>query len=229
MTTPPPHDTQPSRLTRLVAVLKARPRLVTGVLLGCLAYPALDASYESPTRLLIGWDIGVIFYLTMTWTMMARANVHRMRQQAASHDEGEWTIILLSMTATMASLVAIGVELHHAHTAAPATQAWRVGLGALTIFTSWFFVHTIMAQHYAHDYYLREDGGHGLIFPDHIREPDYWDFLYVSFTIGAASQTSDVSVASGRIRRVVLAHTVLSFLFNTTILALGINVGASLL
>ena len=86
MTTPPPHDTQPSRLARLAAVLKARPRLVTGVLLGCLAYPALDASYESPTRLLIGWDIGVIFYLTMTWTMMARANVHRMRQQAASHD-----------------------------------------------------------------------------------------------------------------------------------------------
>lgn len=214
---------------RLIAVLRGRPRLFTGIVVGGLIFTLLAGRFEAPTRLLIGWDGGILVYLSMTWAMMARADVHRLRRQAALHDEGEWTILLLAIAASLASLVAIAVELHAARQAAPTAQLWRVGIAAATIFASWFFVHTIMAQHYAHDYYLREAGGHGLIFPDHVREPDYWDFLYVSFTIGAASQTSDVSIASTRIRRVVLAHTVLSFLFNTTILALGINVGASLL
>ncbi len=93
---------------------------------------------------------------------------------------------------------------------------------------SWFFVHTIMTLHYAHDHYSPRAGGR-LEFPDKPPEPSYGDFLYFAFTIGAAAQTSDVTIASPRIRRVVLLHTVLSFLFNTTILALAVNVGASLL
>lgn len=224
-----PSETPASIFRRCLSIVRARPRLVTGIVIGCVVYPLLDSGYESPTRLLIGWDVGIFLYLAMTWTMMARADVHRMRRQAALHDEGEWTIVLLSMAATLASLGAIAVELHSARLTSSTIQVWRVCIGAATIFASWFFVHTIMAQHYAHDYYLREESGHGLIFPDHVKEPDYWDFLYVAFTIGAAAQTSDVSIASGRIRRVVLAHTILSFLFNTTILALSINVAASLL
>jgi uncharacterized membrane protein len=132
----------------------------------------------------------------------------------------------------MAGLFAIAAELHGIHEAPQRAQAVRVGIAAATILCSWFFVHLIFAIHYAHDYYGRGGTRGGLVFPgdkDGAAEPDYWDFLYFSFTIGAASQTSDVAVVSRRMRRLVLAHTVVAFLFNTTILALAVNVGAGVL
>jgi uncharacterized membrane protein len=189
---------------------------------------AVPHKFGLSTRLLIGWDAGVCLYLTLTWRMMLRSGIHQLRQRAAVLDEAEWLILALTILASVASLAAIGAELHGVKAASPASQPWRITLAASTILVSWFFVHTMLALHYAHDYYARERG-RGLEFPEHIREPSYWDFMYVSFTIGAASQTSDVTISSSRIRRVALAHTILSFLFNTTILALAINVGASLL
>ncbi len=93
---------------------------------------------------------------------------------------------------------------------------------------SWFFLHTIFAIHYAHEFHASDAGTPDLIFPGG-EEPDYWDFLYFAFTIGATAQTSDVGVAARRIRRTVLAHAVFSFFFNTGILALAVNVGASLI
>jgi uncharacterized membrane protein len=100
---------------------------------------------------------------------------------------------------------------------------------ALTIFSSWSFVHTSFAPHYAHEYYgegANQRRG-GLNFPGEEGEPDYWDFLYFAANLGATGQTSDVTITSRGIRRVALAHTILAFLFNTTILALAVNIGAS--
>ena len=208
--------------------LRVRPRLLTGVVVGIAIGLLLPTSLERQTRLLFGWDAGVLLYLVTTWTMMVRAGVHELRRRAALHDEGEWTIILLLVAATLSSLIAIGAELHQARLE-NATHLWRPAVAAVTIMISWMFLHTIMAQHYAHDYYLREGTGPCLVFPDRIAEPGYWDFAYFSFTIGVAAQTADVAIASPRIRRVALAHSVLSFFFNTAILALAINVGASML
>ena len=109
--------------------------------------------------------------------------------------------------------------------------AFRLSIVVVTILCSWFFVHTIYAIHYANEYYgddVDARDRQGLKFP-HEDEPDYWDFLYFSVNLGAAAQTSDVIVVSKRMRRLVLAHTILSFLFNTTILALAVNIGAGLL
>lgn len=224
----------PSRrsvLHRSLHAFTIRPRLIAGIVIGVGAGLVSPASFEVQSRLLVGWNAGVALYLATTWTMMVRSDVHELRQRAARHDEGEWTIILLAMAATLSSLAAIGAELLQAGAGDP-FRLWRAGIAAVTILMSWLFVHTIMAQHYAHDYYLRE--GHltekpGLIFPDRIEEPDYWDFAYFAFTIGVAAQTADIAIASPRIRRVALAHSVLAFFFNTAILALAINVGASLL
>jgi uncharacterized membrane protein len=96
------------------------------------------------------------------------------------------------------------------------------------------FLHTLFTLHYAHRFYGGDDDGDGvkgdgLKFPEGVAEPLYWDFLYYSFTIGVASQTADVATTSTAMRKLTLLHSVLSFLFNTTILALAINVGASLL
>ncbi|MCM5557752.1 DUF1345 domain-containing protein [Pleomorphomonas sp. JP5] len=220
-----------SLLRRGLHALSIRPRLIAAAALGGIAGLLLPTSITVQSRLLIGWDAGVALYLATTWHMMIGSDVHELRRRAAQHDEGEWTIILLSMAATLSSLVAIGAELLQAGAGDP-FRFWRAGIAALTILMSWLFVHTIMALHYAHDFYLRE--GYlkekpGLIFPDRIEEPGYWDFAYFAFTIGVAAQTADVAIASPRIRRVALAHSVLAFFFNTAILALAINVAASLL
>ena len=106
----------------------------------------------------------------------------------------------------------------------------HLGLAIMTIVSSWLLVHTIFAQHYAHIYYqadrtLAESKADGLDFPGEI-EPDYWDFLYFSFVIGMTSQVSDVSVTSRQMRRLSLLHGILAFFFNTTIVAMAINIVA---
>ena len=88
--------------------------------------------------------------------------------------------------------------------------------------------HTIFALHYAHDFY-DESAGRGLAFPRGDKEPDYWDFVYFSFVIGMTSQVSDVSVTSKQIRRTVAAHGVVSFVFNAALLALTVNIAASVI
>jgi uncharacterized membrane protein len=130
--------------------------------------------------------------------------------------------------ASVTSLGAIAVELLGVHADPAQQQVFGLLVVAATILCSWFFVHTIYAIHYAHEYYADEGRRLGLQFPDEDK-PDYWDFLYFSFTMGAAAQTSDVIIVSKRMRRLALAHTILAFLFNTTILALAVNVGAGLL
>ena len=98
-------------------------------------------------------------------------------------------------------------------------------LAGLTVVLSWLLAHTIFALHYAHGYFndLAEDRAPGLAFPAEHDDPDYWDFLYFSFVVGMTAQVSDVQVLTQVWRRLVLAHGLLSFLFNTVVLALSIN------
>jgi uncharacterized membrane protein len=229
MTDQPDRGLGSGRLRQALKTIRAKPVLFSCAAVIAAVVIASPAELAFSTRLLIGWNAGICLYLALTWRMMLRSDVHLLRRRAALEDEAEWLILMLTAIAALASLAAIAVELHGVRSANSTSQACRIALAASTILVSWFFLHTILALHYAHDYYASEKIGRGLRFPDHIKEPSYWDFLYVSFTIGAASQTSDVTIASPKIRRVALAHTILSFLFNTTILALAINVGASLL
>jgi len=104
-------------------------------------------------------------------------------------------------------------------------------LGGLAVAASWTLTHTTFSFRYAHLFYGDADADPGddggLAFPGE-PAPDYWDFLYFSFVIGMTCQVSDVQVTSHRIRRLALAHGVLSFLFNTIILALAVNLLASM-
>jgi uncharacterized membrane protein len=200
-------------------------KLVVAVAFGAVVTLALDIfNLRMETRLLIGWDVGVAFYLWLTHTMMRRADVAHIRRRAALQDEGAAFILILSIIATFASLVAIVFEiggsknLPHREAIAPALLAF------VTILVSWTFVHTIFSLNYAHEYYGvgRDKKIGGLNFPGD-EEPDYWDFLYFSLVIGMTSQVSDVGITSKTIRRMATAHGVLSFFFNVTVLALTVN------
>jgi uncharacterized membrane protein len=217
----------------VVQALRARPRLlVSAAIAAAVALVGvlfLRSRFELSSLLLIAWDAFTVSYLVLAFHMMARSDVDGMRRRAATQDEGAIFILLVTSLAAVASLAAIAIELHGA--GGNGSKTFRVGLAGLTILLSWLFVHTSFALHYAHEFYGegRDDEIGGLQFPKKGYEPDYWDFLYFAANLGAAAQTSDVMITSPAMRRLALAHTILSFLFNTTILALAVNVGASLL
>lgn len=222
-------DKSPSILAPLpVRFYRLHGKLLIAALIGVLVVAALHAIEMRPVaRALAGWDATVAVYLTLTYAMMWRTQVERIRKRAAEQDEGAQFILVLSIIATFASLGAVLLALIGSKQAGASTG---VILAVATILLSWTFVHTIFTFHYAHEYYgERRDGiiG-GLTFPDD-PNPDYRDFLYFSLVVGMTSQVSDVQVTSKVIRRTVAIHGVLSFFFNLVVLALTVNMIAALL
>jgi uncharacterized membrane protein len=215
-----------SRLLWPLRVVRARPRLFTSGALGVALTTLLAfvTSLRAPTRLLAGWDTGVVLYLALAFHMMAASTIDRIRQRAAQEDEGQAAILVLTVAASLASLAAIFAEL--GTSARAGRQPIHVALAAVTILLSWTLIHTMFALHYAHEFYDVTAGG-GMAFPGGEPNPDYFDFVYFSFVIGMTSQVSDVGVTSRQIRRTVAAHGVVSFVFNAALLALTVNLAAS--
>ena len=213
--------------SRLPYILgSARLRLSLSVVLGIAVTLALSLSeWRTSARIVLGWDAGVALYLMLTYVLMARSTIQHIRDHAAQEDEGRFAILVLTVLAALASLAAIIAELGVGQ-GGKRTGA-QLTLATVTIFLSWVFIHTIFALNYAHDYYGEHGAKRsGLKFPDD-EDPDYWDFVYFSFVVGMTCQVSDVAVASQPIRRTVIAHGVVSFFFNTALLALTVNIAAS--
>jgi uncharacterized membrane protein len=210
--------------------IRVRPRLAVSTLVGIVAAIVLPHRLSGSTRALVAWDIGTGLYLALAWALMFRGSVERVRREAKLQDDGAAVVLGLTVAAAVASLAAIGLELVGVKGFAAREQTLRLALAGATLLCSWCFVHTAFALHYAHEYYLDggEDGRTCLEFPGG-GQPDYADFLYFSFVIGTTSQTADVSIASAAMRRLALLHGVIAFVFNTTLLALTVNMAAGLL
>jgi uncharacterized membrane protein len=211
--------------TKLIGTIKAQPRLVTSVLVGCLLWFALPG--RPSTRALMAWDCSTGLYLVLALTMMAGSTVDRIRDRAAIQDEGQMVILGLTTATALVSLAGVMVELSRAKSLKGQSGLDQVALAAITVLLSWSFLHTMFAAHYAHEYYSPDEDGtaEGLEFPGH-EPPDYWDFMYFSFVIGTACATADVNVTGKRLRRLTMLHCIVAFFFNTTILALSVNIGA---
>ena len=174
---------------------------------------------------LIAWDIGVALYILLAlWTIHYSDTTH-IRGQCLLQDDLRHIITPLTVIAAIVILPLIFIELRH-----PTGNAHRdpldIALGGLTILLSWAFIHTILAFHYAHEYYEHLSRQEGLEFPGD-PAPDYRDFMYFSFVIGMTWQVSDVQVKSKSMRQIVMLHSLVSFIFNVTLLALAINIVAS--
>ena len=203
-----------------------RPRTLVSLLVGLLIAWLLPASLALSTRLLLAWDSAVVLWLAAVLRLMTISNVERIRRRAADEDDGAIVILIASCLGSVASLLAIAFELRAVRQGA-GSPSLHLLLALATVFFSWLFVHLSFTLHYAHEYYGNGASRNGLEFPGARQPLDYFDFAYFAINIGAAGQTSDVQITSPLIRRTVVAHTVLSFFFNTTVLALGINVAAS--
>lgn len=216
----------------VLRTVQVRPRLFLSLGIGIAATFFLPDSLvqASVSRALIGWNVAAILYLALALDMMLRSSHERMRSRALQEDEGSTVILVLVICAALACVGAIVAELAMVKNV---PESWRVAhtvLAAATIATSWFFTQTMFALHYAHDYYATATQGRhgGLDFPGQ-EPPDYGDFLYFSLVLGTSAQTADVSISSRRMRRTVTVHCVLAFFFNTTLLALTVNIASGLL
>jgi uncharacterized membrane protein len=215
------------KMSKPVRVVYARPRTFISVVVGIAVFfllpgSLLPGSLRLVTRLLIGWDSFVALYLVLVYIMMFRCGLAHIRQNAVLQDDGRFLILMVTALGAFASIAAILFELSGTHRAAA-----QLALATVTIALSWAAVHTAFALHYAHDYYRGKAGG--LQFPsgDHDEHADYWDFVYFSFVIGMTAQVSDVGITDKTIRRTATAHGIISFVFNTALVALMVNIAAS--
>jgi uncharacterized membrane protein len=215
--------------SRVVTLFFKHQSVIVAALVSLAVFALLTSRQFNASNFLTSWNCGAGAYIGLTWLRMLTSNVHLIRRRSADLDFSEVLVLFLSIVAALASIGGIALELGGIKDAPPEVAATRAGIAILTIFISWVFLHTLFTTHYAHRFFADKGEKPALRFPGGIEEPGYWDFLYFSFTIGVAAQTADVAIATPQMRRLALLHSVLSFLFNTTILALAINVGASLL
>jgi uncharacterized membrane protein len=219
------------RLARVVPrQVRVRPRLVVATIVGLGTLLLIPATVSGPARALLAWDAGAGLYLALAWTMMLGASVDQMRWRARRQDDGAMAVLGLTVFAAVASLAAIVLELIGVKSYPPRVQTLHLALSVVTILCSWFIVHTAFALHYAHEFYgdLTGPEQRCLTFPGN-PQPDYADFLYFAFVLGTTSQTSDVTIGSSAMRRLALIHGVIAFFFNTTLLALVVNIAAGLI
>jgi uncharacterized membrane protein len=211
------------KLPMFLRVVVSRPRTFVAVGVALLVFFLMPDSRRLVTRVLVGWDVFAAIYLVLAYIMMARCGHEHIKPSAILQDDGRVLMMIVTQLGALASIAAIVFELGATNKSGPGLT-----LAVITIALSWTLVHTAFALHYAHDYYRGSKPG-GLQFPsgDKSDHADYWDFVYFSFVIGMTAQVSDVGITEKRIRRTATVHGIISFVFNTALLALMVNIAAS--
>ncbi|QUE82258.1 DUF1345 domain-containing protein [Rhizobium rhizogenes] len=209
-------------------MLRKHQVILVAIAIGVAVFLLLTSRTVNAGNMLIAWNATAIIYIVFSLYRMLTADARLIRKRSADLDFSDALLLFLSIAAAVASIGGIALDLLGIKDAPPDVAFFRVAMAIVTILISWAFLHILFTIHYAHRFYGGSGKGEGLVFAVPVDEPIYWDFLYFSFTIGVASQTADIGVSSVSMRKLVLLHSILSFLFNTTILALAINVGASL-
>lgn len=219
----------PPKPARQLLHFEAQARSIIALAFGLTVYFLLRAG--TPTRIIAAWDSFAVILLALTWLTILTSGIEHIRYRAASQDLSRMVIFVVTITGAFCSIFAVVALLsavkNNAHIGVHAL------LSGVAVIASWTLVHTMFSLRYAHIYYGGDrDAPHkhagGLEFPGDTR-PGYLDFAYFSFVIGMTAQVSDVQISSKRLRSLALVHGVLSFCFNTIILALTINAISGLL
>jgi uncharacterized membrane protein len=219
-------DSRDDKRRLLHRIIRSRPHLTLAIALGTAVALLWPHFHPWLRRALIGWNAGVWSYLLSMMWLMGTADHDKVRRIAGREDESAGLVLFTMVVGVVLSLYAIVSELARMDHVPPDQVALRYAFTALTVIGSWLLVGVLFCFHYAHVYYRAPGDSPPLRFPEEGLEPDYWDFLYFSFTIAVAVQTSDVSVTSRTMRKLVLGHSVLAFFFNLLILGLSINIAA---
>lgn len=204
------------------------PRLWIAFLAGCLLFFFLPKDWSTLSRVLVCWNGGTLLFLALIFFWMTHLSAEEICTKYMEEDESAPFILVVVIIAAVASLFAIVEPLATIKHVSGPVRAAHFGLAALTLIDSWLLVPTLFTTHYADMFYSAQEDNRPLRFPN-TPMPVFWDFAYFSFTIAAACQTADVSTEHAEMRKIVIAHTLVSFLFNASILGFAINVTAGLI
>jgi uncharacterized membrane protein len=220
--------TAPHRAFHAYDPRRALGRLSAAVAIGVVV-SVLLSSHPWQLRALAAWDLGGLVLSTLAWLVIIRSSAAKTARMAAQEDPGRTAVWFLVILASLVSMFAAGYVLRISRTATLDEERTLVALSLLAVALSWMLTHTSYTLRYAHLYYRDdEEGVGGLVFPGK-GEPRYFDFAYFAFTIGMCFQVSDVVVEGSQLRATVLGHALLSFVYNTTILALALNLAFGML
>jgi len=204
------------------------PRLWMSFIAGCVLFFFLPKDWSILSRVLICWNGGAILFLGLIFFWMTHLTAEEICTKYIEEDESGPFILVAVVIAAVASLFAIVEPLATIKQVSGVVRAAHFGLAALTLIDSWLLVPTLFTTHYADMFYSAKEDKPAAALPEHAHAR-VWDFAYFSFTIAAACQTADVSTANAQMRKTVIAHTLVSFLFNASILGFAINVTAGLI
>lgn len=201
-------------------------KLVVCIIIGLIAF-LLAFHTDGLTRIMIGWDLFSLSMIVIFWITFGVTNSTEIRSQTRLQDPRPTIVFILVLIATTASITAI-ILMITLRDSNHGTSNWQVPVAIFGMVLSWILVHTLFTLRYAHIYYGNDvdnptNHAGGLQFPNDKR-PEYLDFAYFSFVLGMTFQVSDVPITSKAIRRLVLFHSLISFAYNTIMIALVINV-----
>lgn len=213
-----------------IAKQDARHRIVVALVLAAAVWFSLPPSLQSSTRCIITWDSFAIATLVLAWLTIVTTPPDKLRARAQMQDLSHILIFVFVLVTACAGLFSVGFLFFTKQAFHERWHFWvHLFASMIAVICSWMLVHTVFGLRYAHSYYGDPDGpkgpkshAGGLEFPGD-REPDYMDFAYFSFVIGMTFQVSDVVITSRDFRKLVLVHAMLSFGFNTVILALALS------
>jgi uncharacterized membrane protein len=214
--------------------MDARHRFIIGLVAAVVLFVVSRSYTRASTDLIATWDTFALVVLILIWITIIFTPQNKLRERARLQDLGRTAIFVFVVIAACIALFAVGflIRVHKEDMSSHFTLHLFLALSSVVL--SWSLVHTVFGLRYAHAFYgdSEEPGQYqhagGLLFPGD-RPPDYSDFAYFAFVVGMTCQVSDVQITSRRMRRLTLTHSVLSFGFNTLILALLINTVSGLL
>jgi uncharacterized membrane protein len=193
---------------------------------GVLAFTLTWVLVPWQVALLAGWDAAAALYIAWIWLSLRHKDAEVTKELATSEDSSRTAADFMLICASVANLVGVGFALLEASSKSGAVQAVITAIALLGVALSWIAVNTVFALRYAHLYYGDVPGGISFNDDD---PPTYAEFAYLAFTIGMTYQVSDTAVTARAIRRSVLRHALLSYLFGVFVLAVTINFVAGLL
>jgi uncharacterized membrane protein len=212
----------------MIDLFRYHPRIWIGFAAGALVYCLLPPAWSLISRVLVAWDSGVTLFLVLVYVWMVRLSAQQICSRYIEEDESAPVILVVVTLAALLSLAAIVEPLATLRHVAGRERLWHFALASATLIDSWLLVPTMFTTHYADMFYSADENNRPLLFPE-TDMPVFWDFAYFSFTIAAACQTADVLTRRSSVRKVVIAHELISFAFNASILGFAINVTAGLI
>ena len=198
-------------------------RAITVLIAGLIVTLALLPFATWGLALLAGWDAAALVFLLSIWPIIIRADSSHAAQLATREDPTRDSARALLVAASVASLLGVGFALHLAERQSSAQRVLLIGGAVLTVMLSWAVINTVYTLRYADQHFRSEPGGIAFGGQDGQERPSYRDFAYVAFTIGMTYQVSDTTLCDPRIRRTVLGHAILSYLFGVVIVAGSVN------